>query len=156
MFRLIPLFFVAILFSNCSTKKITDVSFMSNNSAKDAPKLNVFVSDKPESEKLPVMFFVHGGNWNSGNKGTYGALGRNFAKNGFVTVIPDYTVSPDANYDQMTMEVAEALKWTQANIAKYGGDICKRTFSGWTVGCAGRDESEIQDRSDKDCWNSAE
>ncbi len=134
MFRIFPLFFVAILFSNCSTKKITDVAFMSNNNAKDAPKLNVFVSDKPESEKLPVMFFVHGGNWNSGNKGTYGALGRNFAKKGFVTVIPDYTVSPNANYDQMTMEVAEALKWTQQNISKYGGDPSQIFVSGHSAG----------------------
>jgi acetyl esterase/lipase len=41
-----------------------------------------------------IDFFVHGGYWNSGRKGTYDLLGRNFARKGVVTVIPDYTLSP--------------------------------------------------------------
>ncbi len=135
MCRLPILFFISIFFLNCSTKKITDIDYLQDNSKlKDVPKLNIFVSKSPKTENLPVIFFVHGGNWNSGNKGTYGALGRNFAQTGFVTVIPDYTLSPDANYDQMTMEVAEALRWTQKNISKYGGDPSQIYVSGHSAG----------------------
>jgi acetyl esterase/lipase len=58
---------------------------------------------------------LHGGYWNSGRKGTYDLLGRNFARKGVVTVIPDYTLSPTASYDEMTKEIAAVIKWVQAN-----------------------------------------
>jgi acetyl esterase/lipase len=64
---------------------------------------------------------VHGGYWNSGRKGTYDLLGRNFSK-GVVTVIPDYTLSPTASYDEMTKEIAAVIKWVQANSKEYKGN----------------------------------
>jgi acetyl esterase/lipase len=30
--------------------------------------------------EAPILIFVHGGYWNSGRKGTYDLLGRNFAR----------------------------------------------------------------------------
>jgi acetyl esterase/lipase len=48
-------------------------------------------------QNSPVLIFVHGGYWNSG-RGTYDLLGRNFARKG-VTIIPDYTLSPNTDYD---------------------------------------------------------
>jgi acetyl esterase/lipase len=43
------------------------------------------------------------------SKGTYDLLGRNFARKGIVTVIPDYTLSPNASYDEMTKEIAAVI-----------------------------------------------
>ncbi len=39
-----------------------------------------------------------------------------------VTVIPSYTLSPNANFDTMAMQIAEALQWTIDNIKTYGGN----------------------------------
>ena len=113
------------LFVGCASKKFTDVSYLKTSTAAavvPTPKLNVFVPRNSKSKQLPVLIFVHGGNWNSGRKGTYDLLGRNFARKGVITVIPDYTLSPNANYDAMAQEVAQAIQWTKNNSSKYKGN----------------------------------
>ena len=133
---LILLFMTAFLFFNCSSKKITDVSYLKSTdiNALDNPKLNVFIPRKSNVKQAAVLIFIHGGNWNSGRKGTYDLLGRNFASKGVVTVIPDYTLSPSANYDVMTNQIAQVITWVKENIDKYGGDPNQIFVSGHSAG----------------------
>ena len=129
----IVLLLALILTSSCASKKIKEIGYLKTESpnnaenpenAADSLRLNVFQPRKSKSSKSlkPVIIFVHGGNWNSGNKNTYGFLGRNFAKNDLVTVIPSYTLSPNANFDTMATQIAEALQWVANNIETYGGN----------------------------------
>ncbi len=74
-----------------------------------------------------VIVFIHGGSWNSGKKETYWWLGRNFAKKGVVTAVINYPLSPNANYREMAVASAKAVKWVVDNIAGYGGNP-KRIF----------------------------
>ncbi|MAW94400.1 MULTISPECIES: alpha/beta hydrolase [unclassified Leeuwenhoekiella] len=111
-----------ILITGCASVKQEDINYIKGDytASAEKPKLNIF---KPKDSLNPhdVLIFVHGGNWNSGNKETYSVLGRNFARKDYVTVVPGYTLSPYVNYDGMTQEIAEAIKWTHENIAQYGG-----------------------------------
>jgi arylformamidase len=129
--------FLLFIFSlhSCSTKKITDVPYLSTSIATETslPKLNVFVQRRLKAE-APILIFVHGGYWNSGRKGTYDLLGRNFARKGVVTVIPDYTLSPAASYDEMTKEIAAVIKWVQANSKKYNGNAKQIYVTGHSAG----------------------
>jgi hypothetical protein len=59
-------------------EKNTYQSTTENNN--NTPKLNIFVPRKSKSRAIASIDFVHGGNWNSGRKGTYDLLGRNFAR----------------------------------------------------------------------------
>ena len=43
----------------------------------------------------PVVMFIYGGGWAAGDKFEYEFVGRAFAANGFVTVIPDYRKFPE-------------------------------------------------------------
>jgi acetyl esterase/lipase len=86
------------------------------------------------SEKSPVVIFIHGGYWTSGNKNIYGFLGRNFGKKKIVTVIPNYTLSPNGNYDTMAKEVAAAIQWTSDNIEKYNGNPDQIFLMGHSAG----------------------
>jgi acetyl esterase/lipase len=108
---------------SCSSIKIKNKSFLSSSESKEisVPKLNIFV---PRNTKVdaPILIFVHGGYWNSGRKGTYDLMGRNFASKGVVTVIPDYTLSPAVSYHEMTQEIAAVIKWVQANASQYKGN----------------------------------
>ena len=100
-----------IVLSGCAVKKVKDVTYVisqPDHNSIPSPKLNIFNPRKAKDKKLPVLIFVHGGNWNTGNKNTYGFYGRNFAKKGVITVIPDYTLSPNVNYDDMAKEIAAA------------------------------------------------
>jgi arylformamidase len=132
----LSLLIMACFFSSCATKKIKDIAYLDTPIVKtaEAPKLNIFKPRDKEAKGLPVLIFVHGGNWNSGSKNTYGFFGRNFAKKGVVTVIPDYTLSPTANYDDMTAEIAACITWVNAHIADYGGDPQQVYITGHSAG----------------------
>lgn len=129
--RLLTLSIIMIgLLSSCSSQKVKDVIY----DTKQQRKLNIFVPRNDATTPLPVLIFVHGGNWNTGNKNMYGFIGRNFAQKDVITVIPSYTLSPDANYDQMATEIAHAILWTKENIDNYGGDSSKIYVTGHSAG----------------------
>lgn len=125
-----------VLLGSCASKKIKDASYLATSKENTiaTPRLNVFIPRNSKTKQLPVLIFVHGGNWDSGRKGTYDLLGRNFARKGVVTVIPDYTLSPNADYDTMTKQIAAVIQWTKDSISKYNGDSNKIFISGHSAG----------------------
>jgi len=86
------------------------------------------------AEAAPVLLFVHGGGWTSGDKGTYGYLGRSFASQGYVTVIPNYRLSPEVQHPVHVRDVARAVAWTYNRIADYGGDPERIVLMGHSAG----------------------
>ena len=70
----------------------------------------------------PVIVYVYGGSWTSGNKELYAPAAQRLQPAGFVLVIPDYTLHPRAGYPRQTEEIAAALAWTFEHISEYGGD----------------------------------
>jgi arylformamidase len=133
-FRTLTLLFCIFLVSSCASKKIADISYLKKSEAliNSFPELNVFQTQT--SEKSPVVIFIHGGYWTSGNKDIYSFLGRNFGKKKIVTVIPNYTLSPNGNYDTMAKEVAAAIQWTSNNIEKYNGNPDQIFLMGHSAG----------------------
>lgn len=83
---------------------------------------------------FPVLFFVHGGTWKSGNRGMYTAVGEEFAKLGIGTVVINYRLSPAVKHPAHVEDVAKAFAWTKANAAKYGGDPKRITLLGHSAG----------------------
>ena len=85
----------------------------------------------------PVLFFVHGGAWISGDKkdfGVYSGLGRSFARAGIGTVVINYRLSPGVKHPEHIKDVARAFAWTHKNIAKYGGRPDRIFVSGHSAG----------------------
>lgn len=84
---------------------------------------------RPEhgASKAPVIVFFYGGNWVSGERDDYAFVGRSLAERGFVVVIPDYRLYPEAGYPAFVDDSARAVAWTARRIAQYGGDP-KRIF----------------------------
>ena len=133
---IIIVFLNAFLLVNCSSKKHTNISYLetTDKTTSEDPKMNIFIPRKSSATQLPVLIFVHGGNWNSGRKGTYDLLGRNFASKGVITVIPNYTLSPKANYDEMTRQIVSVIKWTKKNISQYNGNANTVYITGHSAG----------------------
>lgn len=134
---LLSIILICLLFSitGCSTKKYKNVVYLdSTNQNEKQATLNVFIPRSSNSANNPVLIFVHGGNWNSGDKKLYGFFGRNFAKKGITTVIVGYTLSPDADYNDMANQVAKAIEWTKNNIAKYKGNPNEIFLTGHSAG----------------------
>jgi acetyl esterase/lipase len=96
-------------------------------------QLDVF-SPRKKKEPKPVLIFIHGGSWRSGQKSLYKFFGKGLARKGLVGVIIDYRLSPVTNYEGMAMDAAEAVKWVKQNISSYGGDSTKIFVSGHSAG----------------------
>ncbi len=134
LFKFLTTLFCVSLLASCTTQKVTDITYIEKSQAliESYPKLDVYQPHKFKNN--PVVIFIHGGYWESGNKEIYKFLGRNFAKKGIVTVIPSYTLSPKGNYYTMAKEVAEAIKWTVDNIEKHKGNPKEIFLMGHSAG----------------------
>ena len=95
--------------------------------------LDVYYPKKTESPK-DVLVFIHGGSWDSGKKETYWWLGKNMARNNVVSVIINYSLSPEAKYDKMALDCSEAIKWVKDSISQFGGNPDRIFVMGHSAG----------------------
>ena len=83
---------------------------------------------------LPVILFVHGGSWNSGNPDDYGFVARGLAPEGFVVVLAGYQLHPKVHFPAMLEDTAAAVAWARANVARHGGDPDRIVLMGHSAG----------------------
>ena len=96
------------------------------------PRLDVY---SPEAgDNHPVLVFVHGGSWKDYDKKLFAPVAMRLLPLGMVVVIPNYTLHPDADYEQMASEVAAAVSWTLEEIQNYGGDPQRVILAGHSAG----------------------
>jgi acetyl esterase/lipase len=80
-------------------------------SARPDTRLDVYPLDK--GQKLaPVIVFIYGGGWRSGDKKMYAPLAETFQKKGHVVVIPNYTLYPKGKIPDMMLDIQNVLLWT--------------------------------------------
>jgi acetyl esterase/lipase len=95
-------------------------------------RLDVYL---PKGAKdFPVVLFVHGGGWASGDRKLYAGVGRVFARNGVGTVVISYRLSPSVKHPGHIEDVARAFAWTHQNIARYGGRPDRIFVTGQSAG----------------------
>ena len=82
----------------------------------------------------PVVVFVHGGSWRTGDKAGYAWAGRALASRGFVAVLPNYRLGPEGRYPAMAEDAAAAIRWARSNAAAHGGDGSRLAASGHSAG----------------------
>jgi arylformamidase len=75
-----------------------------------------------EGKGHPVVFWIHGGGWQAGDKGEVQEKPRAFVDKGFVFVSVNYRLLPEATIKQMAGDVAKAIRWTHDHAEDYGGD----------------------------------
>ncbi|GGC13678.1 alpha/beta hydrolase [Dyadobacter sediminis] len=125
-----------LLFSGCSFRRISvskNVVYQKADKTHAELSLNVFAPKKTETPKNVLVFF-HGGNWNSGRKSQYAIFGRHWAKKDVVAVIADYPLSPGADFSDMVLASAKAVKWVKENISHSGGNAERIFVSGHSAG----------------------
>ena len=110
-----------------------DIAYRTDKDAdKERHKLDLYT---PKGKKdFPVVLFVHGGSWKSGNKNLYAALGESLAKDGIGCVICNYRLSPAVQHPAHVEDVAKAFAWTSENVAKYGGNKDRLFLCGHSAG----------------------
>lgn len=70
----------------------------------------------------PVVVFFYGGRWTHGARDEFRFVGQALAASGFVAVVPEYRHYPAVKFPAFVEDAARAVRWTQREIARYGGD----------------------------------
>ena len=77
----------------------------------------------PEGAKnLPVVFWIHGGGWQQGDKSDVETKPKWFINKGFVFVSTNYRLLPEVDMGTLIRDCAKSFAWVQKNIAQHGGD----------------------------------
>ena len=86
------------------------------------------------AKNLPVVFWIHGGGWQSGDKTMVALKPKAFTDAGFVFVSINHRLLPTVEMGAITRDVASGLGWVHKNIAKYGGDPIRLLVMGHSSG----------------------
>jgi arylformamidase len=89
----------------------------------------------PESAKgLPVVFWIHGGGWQAGDKKSADAKPKAFVEKEYVFVSTNYRLLPDVDMEAIVRDVAKAIHWVHDHISEYGGDPKRLIVTGHSAG----------------------
>jgi acetyl esterase/lipase len=87
-----------------------------------------------DAKNFPVVFWIHGGGWETGDKTDIQIKPRVFGERGFVFVSTNYRLLPDVDMATLIRDVAKSLGWVHKNIAKHGGDPQRIFVMGHSAG----------------------
>jgi arylformamidase len=86
------------------------------------------------AKNLPVVFWIHGGGWQAGDKSQVKEKPKAFVERGFVFVSTNYRLLPHVEMETIFKDVAKALGWVHKNIAARGGDPNRLFVMGHSAG----------------------
>ena len=134
-FRLVSAFVLSFLFlSNGATaqKLTSDIPYVENGHKRHV--LDIYTPEEPAEKSLPVMFWIHGGGWQVGDKSDVALKPKALTERGFVFVSTNYRLLPEVEIDELIGDVARSLGWVHRNIARYGGDPTRIFVGGHSAG----------------------
>lgn len=100
----------------------------------NARHLSLDVYAPKEAKSLPVMIYIHGGGWRTGDKSRISAKPAYFTCRGFVFVSLNYRLVPDVDLLTQLQDSANAVGWVKKNIASFGGDPARLHLIGHSAG----------------------
>jgi len=150
-----------------------ELSYLYNNTSEDCLMLDVYRpigtkgddANQSGGDKLPVIFWIHGGSFIHFNRRNHSYLTQLVKENKCIMVMPDYRKSvlgmfPDEQFrcpnypakengyqlggghfagvcgNQNITDLVVALQWVQTNIGYFGGDAANVTIMGQSAGGA--------------------
>jgi acetyl esterase/lipase len=86
------------------------------------------------AKNLPVVFWIHGGGWQTGDKTDVQIKPQFFADRGFVFVSTNYRLLPKVDMGTIIRDVAKSVRWVHDHIAEFGGDPNRLFVMGHSAG----------------------
>lgn len=80
------------------------------------------------------ILLVHGGGWRSGNKSNFYAMANLLAQRGYVVLLPEFRLSPEAPYPGGLVDINDAIVWAKDHAAEFGFDADKLAIGGESSG----------------------
>ncbi len=92
------------------------------------------VYSPPNAKNLPVVFWIHGGGWQTGDKAEVQIKPQAFMDKGFVFVSTNYRLLPSVDMATIVRDVAKSIHWVHDHIGEYGGDPKRLLIMGHSAG----------------------
>jgi arylformamidase len=86
------------------------------------------------AKNRPIVFWIHGGGWQKGDKTEMNAKPQAFTDKGYVFATTNYRFIPNATMQQLAGDVAKSIRWVYDHAAEYGGDPRTIFVMGWSAG----------------------
>lgn len=82
--------------------------------------LDVYEPDANKQRRRPIVLFLYGGSWTSGDRNLYAFLGSALASRGYTTVIADYRLYPEVRFPVFVEDAARAYGWVARTLSDRG------------------------------------
>ncbi len=92
------------------------------------------VYSSPGAKDRPVVFWIHGGGWQMGDKSSVQIKPRFFVDKAFVFVSTNYRLLPSVDMETIVRDIARSIHWVHDHIAEYGGDPDRLLVMGHSAG----------------------
>ena len=87
-----------------------------------------------DAKKLPVVFWIHGGGWQAGDKSSVQLKPQAFVDKGFVFVSTNYRLLPHVDMESIIRDIAKSIHWVHDHVAEHGGDPKRILVMGHSAG----------------------
>ncbi|GDY19768.1 hypothetical protein LBMAG56_11130 [Verrucomicrobiota bacterium] len=98
------------------------------------PRQMVDVYAPAGAKNLPVVFWIHGGGWQGGDRTAIQLKPQAFVEKGFVFVSTGYRLLPEVDMVTIFRDIAKAMRWTYEHVAEHGGDPKRILVMGHSAG----------------------
>lgn len=112
--------------------RTSDVPYVKNGHERQV--LDIYTPARKADNPLPVVFWIHGGGWQTGDKANVALKPQVLTERGFLFVSTNYRLLPDVTMDVLTRDVAKAVGWVHRHIADFGGDPHRIVIGGHSAG----------------------
>src|SRR5260221_645447 len=87
-----------------------------------------------DAKNLPVVFWIHGGGWQAGDKASVQIKPQVFIDKGFVFVSTNYRLLPSVDMATIVRDIARSIRWVHDHIVEHGGDPQRLFIMGHSAG----------------------
>ena len=98
------------------------------------PRQKVDIYAPEGAKNLPVVFWIHGGGWQTGDRTNIQVKPQAFADKGFVFVSTGYRLLPNVDMGTIIRDVAKSVRWVHDHIGEHGGDPKRILVMGHSAG----------------------
>ncbi|MFM7057998.1 MAG: alpha/beta hydrolase [Planctomycetota bacterium] len=113
-------------------QKLENIPYRENGDVRHV--LDVYGPQQPAGQKRPVLFWIHGGGWQAGDKSDVDLKPKVAFERGMILVAANYRLLPTVTMEELTDDVAAAMGWVRKNIAAHGGDPDRIVVGGHSAG----------------------
>jgi acetyl esterase/lipase len=98
------------------------------------PRQKVDIYGPEGAKNLPVVFWIHGGGWQTGDRTNVHVKPQAFVDKGFVFVSTGYRLLTNVEMVTIFRDIAKSVRWVNDHIAEHGGDPKRILVMGHSAG----------------------